>query len=271
MLAQILGILPLWARNDARLVCRKWFDILNTKSILCTEKLTLLGCVYGTYTVIKVLSKSRRRLLNLEFSEFHFDEYPIKFWKKHGSKIHTLIFSDCTVNNETVYELLTHCKNLFYLSWQNPFSTFTFHEQLFSKRNLDYLIDHEIKNDLCYLNVGVDEMCDNKRHEIINNILKKLLHIFPKIDILKLGDNNNQSLVNAREILLKNSIKLKDILESVTYQVSRMEELHDIPLNYEGLSTHSGTVTAVYITRFASSSTKYTIVHRHISWCRPKK
>lgn len=253
MLSQILGILPLWARKDARLVCQKWFDILNTKSILCTEKLVLLGCVYGIYTVIKVLSKSRRQLLNLEFSEFHFDEYPIKFWKKHGSKVHSLVLSDCTINKETVYELLTHCKNLFYLSWQNPFSTFTFYQQLFSKRNLDYLIHHEIKNDLCYLNVGIDETCDNKTHEIVNNILKKLIHIFPKIDILKLGDNNIHSLVNAREILLKNSIKLNDILEAVTiYKVSRIEELHNIPLNYEGLSTNCGTVTAVYIIRFAS-------------------
>lgn len=224
--------MPLWARKDARLVCQKWFDALNIPAILNAEK--IIGCdgAYGVYTITEMLSKSKRQFFNLEFSDLYFEEYPISFWREHGCKVRSLVFTDCFLSDETVYEFITHCTNLLHLSWIQNFSLSP-REQLFKKQNLKYLLEHNIKNNLDSLTISSTAI--NFLDSYPCNSLAKIIRIFPKIGIFKLiAVSEVYTVLNFSERLLENFNEISDVSYR-QYYPSTDAELHAIPLEYNSI------------------------------------
>lgn len=116
----------------------------------------------------KLLSKSRRQLLNLEFQGFKIDRRCKRFWKECGHKIHSLTFMGCSFKEKTARKLIRYCNQVEQLSVNYCDGIFTFNVVDFCLRK--GITMHSLRE----LNIMYSG-------EMTDHIFNRLFEIYPSV------------------------------------------------------------------------------------------
>lgn len=171
---EIFKYLPISDRKATRLVCKRWYDINNSKIFMMTQRFVCCG-IYETHSIITTLMKTQCDFLNLEFYHVNFKNYHVQFWQTCGPKIHALHFIDCLFSEETFINMITFCDELEHLSFVyqycRPASKLCSNNMLF-----DLLKANKQRPKLISLELHL-----NQSQWLSNSILQNLFALFPKI------------------------------------------------------------------------------------------
>lgn len=115
VLLKIFEFLPSEDRNNARLVCKQWLQLLNQKCFTKKDAF-FFPRFYGNRKVIKRIKQCQRYdLITLKFELRQFVKGYEMFWQKCGKKIESLHFSKCLIYPDMFRHVFTYCVNLKHL------------------------------------------------------------------------------------------------------------------------------------------------------------
>lgn len=114
MTRSIFKYLSVNERKAVRLVCKTWFGICDMPSLSDDEVISCRGCnqLSDTYDF---LNRSQRRILNLKFNRIRFVD-AASFWQINGSRIRSITFNNCHVDENFMEKIIYSCDNLFHLA-----------------------------------------------------------------------------------------------------------------------------------------------------------
>ncbi len=231
--SRILKFLPLQDRKNAKLVCSVWYKAHNTESILNEEKIVCFN-VLPLMKVLTTIMNSKLKILNLEFREINFRNYPTLFWKKCGPRIRSISLIDCSYKPETIDKILQNCKALTRLSW-------TYSRNYKLKPPTPFLISVNVLENLISKNftagsVTTLEICSSNpriNESVTDFTVYGLFRLFPNVTEFTLHcdflDNDFTSLQELGKLLEDNYSKEKFTLGSIpniiTERGDRIEKL----------------------------------------------
>lgn len=110
MLDEIFSFLKTEDIRSLRRVNKRFNQILN-QSVYCENDVFHWKKVNNTRRIIKLLNGSKRSVFNLHIDGVHFeDDFVIStFFKKHGSKVHSLSFYDCSFRRLLLQNIILKC------------------------------------------------------------------------------------------------------------------------------------------------------------------
>ena len=184
ILPHIFKYLPLEDRKNVRLVCHLWNDACNRLEIVRNEKFVFrTGNDYDDIEQMGAhIARSKTIRSSLEFQGLPLLKLPSFVWHRCGAQIRTLFLYKCSMNDETMKNIIIHCHNLTHLCLKTS--------KVFSKHR-----DYKRKQLFCS-EAAIDELVMLKvvrknliSLKVIDNILiqcQKIFQVFPCIRTLGL-------------------------------------------------------------------------------------
>jgi len=114
ILSKIFQCFPLKERKNAKLVCKKWNQVLLRKEFTDTE-VFFTDHVYGISILSQILQGSTRPSFNLTIFDQEFETLPPNFknfFQIWGNRIESLNCIECYFSSKALREIFIHCTNL---------------------------------------------------------------------------------------------------------------------------------------------------------------
>lgn len=178
-----------------KLVNRLWFENCNP-FFSNNEVLNCLG-IYKLADIYELLSKSKRKFLNLKFDFVDFPD-DASFWHNYGSRIRSITFKDCRFSCG-IDEIIVSCQNLIDLSFVYT-RVHTYNGKGFTNlrliHNFSRLLENKIvRKHVTSLKINIDYNTQGSVY-LTDQCICALLSIFPKLKILKINLLQQRFLFN---------------------------------------------------------------------------
>lgn len=108
---EIFKFLSLPERKNARLVCKQWHRVSNRR-MFAKKEAFFISNMYKFRSVVEVLNKCQRKMLNLKFDQRLFGKDSKILWSRCGRRIQSLKFYMCRFPPDIIQQIFVHCNNL---------------------------------------------------------------------------------------------------------------------------------------------------------------
>lgn len=112
---QIFGCLPLDARKNVRLTCRRFYESCNNIRLLKDEEIVINGNL-NTGNPFQQLSSSHRKLWNIKLNRVQITHTISSFFEKQGGNIRSLTLYKCKFTPGSLRTIIEHCKTIHSIS-----------------------------------------------------------------------------------------------------------------------------------------------------------
>lgn len=192
-------------RKNGSLVCQKWFEAGSFPSFSHYEKLVFHG-FYDFETLIRFLSKTKRKYLNLEFRNCDLRKFPNLL--SVTEKIHSLSFVDCEFS-VTLVELFASCRNLEEFHYQNNNKDWS--SSAHNSGSFDEIFNSFLREQFVNKNLKIFRLC-TLYAGFRDYHIRPIFQMFPNIQQLTLKVPTYSFYVNSSSTELSFSSIIREII-----------------------------------------------------------